>query len=149
MSLTGKRKLVWFSTLNNSPRNWSSLDSVRRIFLKADASQFTYPGPWTTFRPSSPNTSNLPRGSGWSCWKAFTLNHSCGVRGPEFGLPIRLGRFAEKPVISGACPCSETSFESNTVNGPPLMTVTIPFNCQLPKTCPYQLLECCRNGRAH
>ena len=25
-----------------------------------------------------------------------------GVRGPEFGLPMRLGRLAEKPVISGS-----------------------------------------------
>src|SRR6202034_1621346 len=122
--------------------------SVNRMLLKAEKSQSTYLGPWTALRPSSPNTSNWPRGSGSSFWNALTLNHSCGVRGPEFGFPITLGRFAEKPVISGAWPCSETSFETNPVNGPPLMAFTIPFNCQLPKTWPYQLLECCSNGSA-
>ena len=69
MSLTGNRKFVWFSTLNNSLRN------------------------------------------------------------------------------SGAVPWSETSLESNTVKGVPLMAVTIPFNCQLPNRSPdatrHQTLALC------
>src|SRR5580658_373935 len=119
------------------------------MFLNAEKSQSTYPGPSTALRPSSPNTSNRPRGSGSSCWKAFTLNHSAAVRGPEFGLPTTLGRLLENPEISGACPCSETSLESNTVKGVPLMAVIIPFNCQFAKTLPYQSVECCKKGRLH
>src|SRR5580704_8687765 len=119
------------------------------MFLSAEKSQFTYPGPRTALRPSSPKTSKRPRGSGWSFWNALTLNHSAGVHGPEFGLPITFGRLLENPEISGAWPCSETSLESNTVNGVPLMAVKIPFNCQLPRTWPYQLFECCKNGMLH
>jgi|SRR5271166_3002846 len=74
ISLTGNRKLVWLRTLNNSPRNWNSLDSVNRMFLKAEKSQFTYPGPSTALRPSFPNTANRPRGSGESCWNALAKN---------------------------------------------------------------------------
>jgi len=56
------------------------------------------------------------------------------VRGPAFGFcpATRLGRLAENPVISGAPPCSETSLESKTVKGVPLITVAIPFSCQPP-----------------
>src|SRR5579863_10169391 len=110
------------------------------MFLKAEKSQFTYPGPWTALRPSSPNCSTGEFGFWVIFWKAFTLNHSATVRRPEFGLPTTLGRLLENPEISGAWPCSETSFESNTVKGVPLMAVKIPFNCQLPKALPYQLL---------
>ena len=74
-----------------------------RMFLNAEKSQFTYPGPCTTLRPSFPNTWTWPRGSGESCWKALLLNHSGAVRGPEFGLPITLGGLLENPEISGAC----------------------------------------------
>jgi hypothetical protein len=42
-------------TLNSSPRYWSSFVSVSRICFSAEKSQFTYPGPSTTLRPSSPN----------------------------------------------------------------------------------------------
>ena len=57
------------------------------------------------------------------------------VFGPVLGFcpGTRLGRFAENPVISGAPPCTETSLESKTVNGVPLITVAMPFNCQLPE----------------
>src|SRR5450755_2644778 len=119
------------------------------MFLNAEKSQFTYPGPCTELRPSFPNTSTWPVGSGASRWKAFMLNHCAAVCGPEFGFPTTLGRLLENPDISGACPCTETSLESNTVNGVPLIAVMIPFSCQLPRTLPYQLLECCKKGRLH
>ena len=61
------------------------------------------------------------------------------VCGPLFGFPIKLGRFAEKPVISGAPPWRELSDESNTVKGVPLMKVAMPFSCQSPSTCSYQV----------
>src|ERR1700741_5161456 len=93
-------------------------------------------------RPASPNCCTGELGSGTSCWNAFVLNHLRGVFGPEFGFPITFGRLLENPEISGACPCRETSVESNTVNGVPLCTDTIPLNCQLPSTCWYQVLAC-------
>src|ERR1700683_4020149 len=119
------------------------------MFFSAEKSQLTYPGPSTALRPSSPKTSKRPSGSGSSCWKALVLNHSAAVRGPELGLPITLGRLLENPEISGACPCSETSLESNTVKGVPLIAVKFHFNCQLPRTLPYHVAECCRKGRLH
>src|SRR5215472_17958915 len=102
------------------------------MFFTAAKSQFANPGPCTTLRPSLPNCCTGEFGSGVICWNAALLNHSCGVRGPELGSLIGLGRLLEKPEISGALPCSETSVESNTVNGVPLCTVTIPLNCQSP-----------------
>jgi len=47
--------------------------------------------------------------------------------GPLFGLPTKSGRCAETLVISGALPCADTPFESNTVNGAPLISETIPL----------------------
>src|SRR6202051_4700340 len=119
------------------------------MFLNADTSQFTYRGPTSALRPSLPNCSTEEFGAWLILWKAFTLNHSAAVRGPEFGVHTPLGRLLENPEISGACPCSETSLESNTVNGVPLMAVKIPFNCQLPRTLPYKFVEFCKKGRLH
>ncbi len=62
---------------------------------------------------------------------------------------MRSGRLLEKPEISGALPCNETSFESNTVNGVPLCKVTIPFSCQFPKAYSYQVCPCRQKGRLH
>src|ERR1700674_1810418 len=109
------------------------------MFLRAEKSQFEYPGPCTTLRPSLPNCSTGEFGSCVRRWKALVWNHCCAVCGPEFGFPIRFGRLLEKPEISGALPCRETSAGSNTVNGVPLIRVTIPLNCQLPSACSYQV----------
>src|SRR5437868_4369425 len=100
-------------------------------------------------RPALPNCWIGEFGLGVSCWKAAVLNHCNTLRGPEFGSPTRFGRFAENPVISGAPPCNETSFESNTVNGVPLMNVVIPFICQFPSACWYQACGWRQKGRLH
>ena len=83
-----------------------------------------------------PNCPALAVGS--SRWKAPELSHSLTVRGPLLGLPTRLGRWAENPVISGALPCAATSFESKTVNGVPLINVAMPSNCHPPNADWYQ-----------
>ena len=60
------------------------------------------PGRRFTLRPSVPNCPALASGS--SRWKALALSHGSTACGPLFGLPTRLGRWAENPVISGALP---------------------------------------------
>jgi hypothetical protein len=45
-----------------------------------------------------------------------------------------------------APPCAETSVESYTVNGVPLMNVIIPFACQPPSTCAYHFFAWRKNG---
>src|SRR5215469_9452423 len=99
------------------------------------------------FRPAVPNCPALATGS--NCWKALALSQAVTVRGPSFGLPTRLGRCDEKPVISGALPWADTSFESNTVNGVPLISVTIPLSCHPPKACLYHSCPFAQNGRSH
>src|ERR1700724_3658747 len=107
------------------------------MFLNAEKSQFAYGGPWAMLRPAVPNCCTGEFGLGVSRWKAFALSHACVVWGPAFGScpGTRLGRLAEKPVISGAPPCSEASLESKTVKGVPLMIVAMPLTCQAPSTC--------------
>src|SRR5215831_7138650 len=86
------------------------------------------------FRRAVPNCPALATGSGR--WNARALSQALTECGPLFGLPTKSGRCAEKPVISGALPCRDTSFESNTVNGVPLISVTIPLSCHvILKTC--------------
>ena len=55
-------------------------------------------------------------------------------RSSDFWPETTSGRLAEKPVISGAPPWSETSVESKTVNGVPLIAVTMPLSCHPPRT---------------
>jgi len=52
-------------------------------------------------------------------WNALALSHALGLCGPALGFwpTTRFGRLAENPVISGALPCWETSFESNKNRG--------------------------------
>ena len=88
-------------------------------------------------------------GCGISRWKALALSQALTLRGPLFGLPMRLGRCAENPVISGALPCAATSFESKTVNGVPLISVAMPSNCHPPSAHWYQFCPCVQNGSAH
>ena len=68
-------------------------------------------------------------------WKAFRLSQLLVVFGPSLGLPTTFGRLEKNPLISGAEPWTEKSFPSKTVNGVPVIAVTIPLTCQLPRTC--------------
>src|SRR6202035_2534604 len=77
------------------------------------------------------------------------LSQAPTERGPLLGLPLRLGRCAENPVISGAVPCAATSFESKTVKGVPLIRVAMPFNCHAPSPHWYQLWAWFQNGSPH
>src|ERR1700761_5791444 len=147
MSQSGKKKFVRFRMLNSSARNWSCFDSVTLKFLRVAKSQLAYAGPTFTLRPSVPNCPALTVGS--SRCKAPAFSHALTVRGPLLGLPTRLGRWAEKPVISGALPCAATSFESKTVKGVPLINVAMPFSCHAPNTDWYQLCGWFQNGRSH
>src|SRR6267143_1514679 len=101
MSLSGSRKLVWFRMLKNSARNWNCLDSVTRIFLNAEKSQFAYSGPSAMLRPAVPNCSTGELGSCRMRANAFELSHALALRGPELGLcpATRFGRFAENLLI--------------------------------------------------
>src|SRR5258708_31082120 len=107
------------------------------MFLKAEKSQCAYPGPCAMFRPAEPNCCTGEFGLGVIRANAFALSHAFADCGPELGFwpATRFGLLAENPLISGAPPCSETSFESNTVNGVPLISVVIPLTCQLPNAC--------------
>ena len=107
------------------------------MFLNAEKSQLPYPGPMAIFRPALPNCCTGEFGSCVIAWNALGLSHAFADFGPAFGFcpATKLGRFAENPVISGAQPLTDTSCESNTVNGVPLITVAIPFSCHPPNAC--------------
>src|ERR1700758_47551 len=102
-------------------------------------------------RPAVPNCCTGDSGSGVICWKAALLSQAVVVLGPALGFcpGTRFGRFAEKPLISGAPPCCDTSVESKTVNGVPVITLAMPFNCQAPRMCWYQPWGRCHSGTAH
>src|SRR5205823_3987352 len=93
-------------------------------------------GPTPMFRPALPNCwmGELALGMTWA--KAALLSHAAVLFGPEFGFwpETTLGRLAEKPVISGAPPWLETSVESKTVKGVPLISVAMPLSCHPPST---------------
>src|SRR5215472_13332700 len=99
------------------------------------------------FRPAVPNCPALA--TGFNGWNALALSHAVTVCGPLLGFPTRLGRCDEKPVISGALPWAATSFESKTVNGVPLISVTIPLSCHPPKACLYHSRPFAQKGRSH
>src|SRR3981189_2883988 len=101
------------------------------------------------FRPAVPNCCTGEFGSWITCWNAPLFSQAPGVCGPALGFwpGTRFGRFEKNPVISGAEPCTEKSVESKTVNGVPLIAVTIPFTCQLPSTCWYHPCGCLQNGK--
>src|SRR5437868_5020515 len=151
MSLSGSLKLAWFRTLKSSARNWNCFDSAIDMFLNSEKSQFAYPGPSAILRPALPNCWTGELGSGVIRANAFALSHALAECDPELGScpATRFGRLAEKPVISGAPPCSDTSLESKTVNGVRLIAVTIPLSCHPPNTCRYQPSACCQKGRLH
>src|ERR1035438_3905347 len=86
-------------------------------------------------RPAVPNCPASRVGS--SRTNALALSQALTEWGPLLGLPTRSGRCAEKPVISGALPWAATSLESNTVNGVPVISVTIPLSCHPPRACLY------------
>src|SRR5581483_584036 len=89
-------------------------------FLKSEKSTVLRLGPRTIFRPALPKPP--PAGT---AWKAEVLNHWSTVCGPALGSPTRFGRSVGpySPVVEGFA-------ESTTVNGYPLLRVTIPFICQ-------------------
>src|ERR1700686_56665 len=107
------------------------------MFLNTEKSQFAYPGPCAIFRPAVPNCCTGELGFGVIRANALALSHAFAECGPELGFwpATKFGRLGEKPVISGAPPCSDTSLESKTVNGVPLIAVIIPLSCQAPNTC--------------
>src|SRR5579872_1709497 len=102
-------------------------------------------------RPALPNCCTGELGSWVILWNAFGFNHAVAVLGPALGFcpATRFGRLEKNPLISGAEPCTEKSFPSKTVNGVPVMAVTIPLTCQLPRTCWYHPLGCRHQGRLH
>src|SRR6476646_3410913 len=111
-----------------------SLDSVTRMFLNNEKSQSEYPGPCAMLRPAVPNCCTGELGSWVILWNAFGLSHALVVFGPLLGSATTFGRLEKNPLISGAEPCTEKSFPSKTVNGVPVIAVTIPLTCQLPRT---------------
>src|SRR5438067_7200999 len=69
-----------------------AVSATRVPFIMAK-SKFLKGGPFTMFRPASPNA------SGWLRVNAAVLNHSATVRGPAFGFPMRSGRSVPSPAL--------------------------------------------------
>src|SRR6185437_9065820 len=86
------------------------------MFLNAEKSQSSYPGPCAIFRPAVPNCCTEEFGFGVIRAKASALSQSLAECGPELGFwpATRSGRLAENPLISGAPPCADTSRESKS-----------------------------------
>ena len=91
-STLGRLKFARLNALIISARNCREAFSLSFVSLFTERSTVCRLGPMMTLRPELPN---VP-GSG--CRNAALLNHSFGLREPEFGSPTRLGRSFSSPV---------------------------------------------------
>src|SRR6266403_3132136 len=81
-------KFVWLKILKTSHRNWSDLDSLRRILFASVASNLVVGGPRMVLRPAFPT--RLTPAGGFA--KQAVLNHCvtrCGA--PAFGSQLASG----------------------------------------------------------
>src|SRR5690242_10699837 len=116
---TGRLRLVWLRTLNNSPRTRMRRDSLHRNAFDTAMSTFTVPGPRRMLRPA------LPYAGDEGMAKAVVLNHSpieCGLLEDAAG-EVRFGRQLFPWALTSA------QFIS-TLNGEPVSARKIPLSCQ-------------------
>src|ERR1700687_91414 len=91
----GILKLGRFKRLYASARNSSFTASVRGISFCSERSNSRKPGPIAAFLGA------LPKVYSAGSEKTEVLNHSSGVFGPSFGLPITFGRWAgPEPILA-------------------------------------------------
>src|SRR5689334_9328506 len=132
-------KFVWLKILKTSPRNWSFQVSPKRKFLNVEKSTRLVGGPWIVPRPALPTTFATPVPEVGLIWKHTVPGvlpiHDSNVCG-AFALTSQV-TFGRLPAISaGTLPRPAASKLVVAVNGKPLCNVTMPENCQPPKTCP-------------